>query len=147
MNFIFFIKKFLYLKKKKNELPYTHNKEKGDVYGTKKRKFSKEFKEKVVNLYKSGKSQKEIREEYDLVPSVLAKWIKEYQYSTSSTQTSSTNQKDTLTNTISEAKVAMERDLKSALSKLEKLQKEVQKENDKVTNIKITLDTLNQYLK
>lgn len=113
----------------------------------KKRKFSKEFKEKVVSLYESGKSQKEIREEYDLVPSVLARWIKEYRYSTSSTQTSNTNQKDTLSNTMSEAKEAMERDLKSALSKLEKLQKEVQKENDKVKNIKITLDTLNQYLK
>ncbi|PSC77155.1 IS3 family transposase, partial [Mammaliicoccus sciuri] len=44
----------------------------------KKRIFSKEFKKEVVDLYKSGKSQKELTEEFNLNSSVLYRWIKEH---------------------------------------------------------------------
>ncbi|MGX9977223.1 transposase [Staphylococcus gallinarum] len=112
----------------------------------KKRKFSKEFKEKVVNLYASGKTQKEIREEYDLVPSVLARWIKEAQFPQVSYQTNNSKHANYSKLDISDTIIEMEKDLKNSLSKVEKLQNEIHKENDKVANIKITLETLNRYL-
>lgn len=98
-------------------------------------------------MYESGKTQKEIREEYDLFPSVLARWIKEAHspknFSVTSNVKHNNNSKRAVYDTIME----MEKDLKNTMNKVEKLQNEIHKENDKATNIKITLETLNQYLK
>ncbi|HGZ9782648.1 TPA: IS3 family transposase [Staphylococcus aureus] len=43
------------------------------------RLFSSEFKLQMVRLYENGKSRNEIIREYDLTPSPLGKWIKQYQ--------------------------------------------------------------------
>lgn len=44
----------------------------------KRRSFSQEFKKQIVDLYQSGKSRKEIIEEYDLTPSAFDKWVQQY---------------------------------------------------------------------
>lgn len=44
----------------------------------KRRAFSSEFKKQVVDLYRSGKSRKEIIIEYDLTPSAFDKWVSQY---------------------------------------------------------------------
>ncbi len=41
-------------------------------------KYSEEFKQSIVNLYKSGKSSSEITREYGMSSSTLHKWIKKY---------------------------------------------------------------------
>lgn len=41
------------------------------------RTFTEEFKEQMVQLYKNGKRKVDITREYDLTPSVLARWIKQ----------------------------------------------------------------------
>ncbi|EFU24922.1 transposase [Staphylococcus aureus subsp. aureus CGS00] len=43
------------------------------------RLFSSEFKLQMVRLYENGKPRNEIIHEYDLTPSPLGKWIKQYQ--------------------------------------------------------------------
>lgn len=43
------------------------------------RLFSSEFKLQMVRLYENGKARNEIIREYDLTPSPLGKWIKQYQ--------------------------------------------------------------------
>ncbi|HEH9310042.1 IS3 family transposase [Staphylococcus aureus] len=43
------------------------------------RLFSSEFKLQMVRLYENGKTRNEIIREYDLTPSPLGKWIKQYQ--------------------------------------------------------------------
>lgn len=45
----------------------------------KRRVFSQEFKKQVVDHYKSGKTRKELIEEYDLTPSAFDKWVKQYE--------------------------------------------------------------------
>lgn len=42
------------------------------------RQFTEEFKKQVVNLYNNGKGRSEIIREYDLTPSALNNWIKQY---------------------------------------------------------------------
>jgi len=44
----------------------------------KRRTFSPEFKIQMVQLFKNGKSRKDIIQEYTLTPSALDKWIKDY---------------------------------------------------------------------
>ncbi|MCC5890349.1 MAG: transposase [Alkalibacterium sp.] len=44
----------------------------------KRRVFSQEFKKQVVELYKAGKSRKEIIADYDLTPSAFDKWVRQY---------------------------------------------------------------------
>jgi len=44
----------------------------------KRRTFSPEFKLQMVQLFKNGKSRKDIIHEYNLTPSALDKWIKDY---------------------------------------------------------------------
>lgn len=43
------------------------------------RDFTDEFKEKMVQLYLSGKIKADIIREYDLSPSCLNRWIKQHQ--------------------------------------------------------------------
>ncbi len=43
-----------------------------------KRVFTQEFKMQMVNLYNSGKPASEIIREYDLTPSSLPKWVKQF---------------------------------------------------------------------
>ena len=42
------------------------------------RKFKEEFKKQVVDLFNAGKSRSEIIREYDLIPSVFNRWVKEF---------------------------------------------------------------------
>lgn len=44
----------------------------------KRRVFSQEFKQQVVELYKTGKPRKEIIADYDLTPSAFDKWVKQF---------------------------------------------------------------------
>lgn len=44
----------------------------------KRRTFSKEFKQQVVQLYEAGKLRTEIVKEYDLTPSAFDKWIQQH---------------------------------------------------------------------
>jgi len=41
----------------------------------KRRTFTEEFKQQIVQLYQNGKPRKEIIQEYDLTPSSLDKWM------------------------------------------------------------------------
>lgn len=41
-------------------------------------KYTQEFKQTIVNLYNSGKTYKQINEEYGISHSALANWIKLY---------------------------------------------------------------------
>jgi len=43
------------------------------------RKYSEEFKSHIISLYKIGKSQFEILQEYDLSASTFNSWIKKYE--------------------------------------------------------------------
>ncbi|MCC5895597.1 MAG: transposase [Alkalibacterium sp.] len=47
----------------------------------KRRVFSLDFKKEVVNLYKSGKSRKEIIDSYNLNPSTFDKWVQQFKQS------------------------------------------------------------------
>ena len=47
----------------------------------KKRTFSDDFKQQIVNLVKSGKPRREIELEYDLGSSTISDWVKQYDYS------------------------------------------------------------------
>lgn len=42
------------------------------------RTYSDEFKQKIVELYNSGKSRAELVREYELTPSALSSWINKY---------------------------------------------------------------------
>lgn len=48
---------------------------------TKRRTFSTDFKKQVVALYENGKSRQSIVEEYELTPSALDRWIKQFRHS------------------------------------------------------------------
>lgn len=43
------------------------------------RNYTDEFKQKMVELYNSGKPRAELIREYELTPSVLSSWIKKIQ--------------------------------------------------------------------
>lgn len=48
--------------------------------GTKRRvrrEYNEEFKKQMVNLYNAGHTQQELCREYELTPSVLARWIRQ----------------------------------------------------------------------
>lgn len=45
------------------------------------RTFTTEFKDQIVQLYRSGKPRKDILKEYDLGGSTFDKWIKQYENS------------------------------------------------------------------
>ncbi len=45
------------------------------------RRFTEEFKEQIVQLYRSGKLRKDILKEYDLGGSTFDKWVKQYENS------------------------------------------------------------------
>src|SRR5699024_10136692 len=47
----------------------------------KRRTFSTEFKKQMVALYENGKSRQDIVREYELTPSSLDRWIKQFQQS------------------------------------------------------------------
>ena len=47
----------------------------------KRRSFTKEFKEQMVQLYQAGKPRTELIKEYELSPSAFDKWVKQYQNS------------------------------------------------------------------
>lgn len=57
----------------------------------KRRTFTDEFKQQMVQLYNNGKPRKDIIREYELTPSALDKWIKQSQ------TTGSFKEKDNLT--------------------------------------------------
>ena len=78
----------------------------------KRRNFTKEFKEQVVQLYLNGKSKSEILKEYDLYASTLNNWIKQHQ------ETGSFKTKDNLS------------DSQKELIKLRKRNKQLEMEND-----------------
>jgi len=44
----------------------------------KKREFTDEFKQQVVQLFNNGKARSEIIREYDLTPSCFGKWVNYY---------------------------------------------------------------------
>ena len=44
----------------------------------KRKNFSKEFKSQMISLIEGGKPRKEILKEYDLNPSTLDRWVREY---------------------------------------------------------------------
>ena len=52
----------------------------------KRRNFTEEFKKQIVDLFKSGKPASELIKEYDLTPSSLHKWIRQYENSGSFTE-------------------------------------------------------------
>ena len=45
----------------------------------KRRRFSKEFKEQMVQLYQAGKPRADLIKEYELTPSAFDKWVRQYQ--------------------------------------------------------------------
>jgi transposase len=45
---------------------------------TNRRTFTAEFKKQMVQLYQNGKARQEIIKEYDLTPSALDRWVKQY---------------------------------------------------------------------
>jgi transposase len=57
----------------------------------KRRTFTPEFKKQIVDLYRSGKSRKEIIDDYDLSPSAFDKWVQQH------SQSGSFKEKDNLT--------------------------------------------------
>jgi transposase len=48
---------------------------------TNRRTFTAEFKKQMVQLYQNGKARQEIIKEYDLTPSALDRWVKQYKSS------------------------------------------------------------------
>lgn len=57
----------------------------------KRRTFTPELKKQIVDLYRSGKSRKEIIDDYDLSPSAFDKWVRQH------SQSGSFKEKDNLT--------------------------------------------------
>ena len=47
----------------------------------KRRTFTNEFKQQLVQLYQNGKPRSEIVREYDLTPSAFDKWVRQYKNS------------------------------------------------------------------
>jgi transposase len=47
----------------------------------KRRTFSQEFKEQIIQLHDAGKPRGEIIKEYDLTPSAFDKWVRQHQSS------------------------------------------------------------------
>ncbi|ADH97753.1 transposase IS3/IS911 family protein [[Bacillus] selenitireducens MLS10] len=45
----------------------------------KRRSFTKEFKEQIVQLHQAGKPRSELIKEYELTPSAFDKWVRQYQ--------------------------------------------------------------------
>ena len=45
---------------------------------TNRRTFTAEFKKQMVQLYQNGKARQAIIKEYDLTPSALDRWVKQY---------------------------------------------------------------------
>jgi len=78
----------------------------------KRRVFTDEFKEQIVQLFLNGKSKAEIRKEYDLYASTLDNWIKQHQ------DTGSFKTNDNLT------------DAEKELIELRKRNKQLEMEND-----------------
>lgn len=76
------------------------------------RTFTDEFKKQLVNLYLNGKRKCDIVREYDISPSLLDKWIKQYQ------GTGSFREKDNRS------------DLENELIQLRKRNKQLEMEND-----------------
>ena len=76
------------------------------------RTFKESFKKQMVELHRSGKPRKDILREYDLTPSTIDKWVKQYK------QSGSFKEKDNLTPEEKE------------LRELRKLNKELMMEND-----------------
>jgi transposase len=48
---------------------------------TNRRTFTSEFKKQMVQLYQNGKARQEIIQEYELTPSALDRWVKQYKSS------------------------------------------------------------------
>jgi Transposase and inactivated derivatives len=42
------------------------------------KRYDEEFKQSIVNLYHSGKSQLQLSKDYGVAPSTISKWIKQY---------------------------------------------------------------------
>ena len=78
----------------------------------KRRQFTDEFKEQIVQLFLNGKSKADIRKEYDLYASTLDKWIQQHQ------DTGSFKTKDNLS------------DDQKKLIELRKCMKQLEMEND-----------------
>lgn len=61
----------------------------------KRRTFTKEFKEQLVQLYLNGKPRSEIVKEYDLTPSAFDKWVAQKQNSGSFSEKDNRSPEDT----------------------------------------------------
>lgn len=61
----------------------------------KRRTFTKEFKEQLVQLYLNGKPRSEIVKEYDLTPSAFDKWVAQHQNSGSFSEKDNRSPEDT----------------------------------------------------
>ena len=72
-----------------------------------KRSYTDEFKHQIIMLYQNGKTKSELIREYDLTPSALHKWIKNFD------QSGSFKQKDNLT--LEEKKINRVRKRKQAI--------------------------------
>lgn len=48
------------------------------------KRYDEEFKQSLVNLYQTGKTQSELCKDYGVSASALAKWIKQYRLHTKS---------------------------------------------------------------
>jgi len=42
------------------------------------KRYDEDFKQSIVNLYYSGKSQLQLSKDYSVAPSTIGKWIKQY---------------------------------------------------------------------
>ncbi|MEB6226896.1 transposase [Mammaliicoccus sciuri] len=113
----------------------------------KKRIFSKEFKKEVVDLYKSGKSQKELTEEFNLNSSVLYRWIKEHSNTEQEATTNTSIRNDNLTDNIKITKEELEKELKNLILQRDKYKDIYESLNEKVQKTEITIDTLSNYIK
>ncbi|WP_353463143.1 transposase [Mammaliicoccus sciuri] len=113
----------------------------------KKRIFSKEFKKEVVDLYNSGKSQKEIAEEFNLNPSVLYRWIKEHSNTEQEANTNTSIKNDNLTDNIKITKEELEKELKNLILQRDKYKDIYESLNEKVQKTEITIETLSNYIK
>jgi transposase len=78
----------------------------------KRRTFTEEFKQQIVQLYQNGKPRKEIIREYDLTPSSFDKWVNQ------SEKSGSFKEQDNLT------------DEQKELIELRKRNKQLEMEND-----------------
>lgn len=124
------------------------NKQKEErLVARKKRIFSKEFKKEVVDLYKSGKSQKELAKEFNLNPSVLYRWIKEHSNTEQEAKTNASVSNDNLTDNIKITKEELEKELKSLILQRDKYKEIYESLSEKVQKIEITIETLSNYIK